>query len=113
MTASIDLLARAAARYPDFSDADLCRQLSVNRTALSVARARGKLSPALAANLCRLMGENILFWTALAALENETDSYAKRKMLGMVQLMQNPYFLCLFTHLCALAGRRPAELRSA
>lgn len=62
-----------------------CKQLDVNRTALAVARARGRLSPTIAGNLARLMGMDTERWVAIAALEGEPDSWGKSKLLQKMQ----------------------------
>lgn len=62
-----------------------CRQMDVNRTALAVARARGRLSPTIAGNLARLMGMDTERWIAIAALEGEPESYGKNKLLMKMQ----------------------------
>lgn len=58
-----------------------CKQLDVNRTALAVARARGRLSPTIAGNLARLMGLDMERWIAIAAIEGEPDTYGKAKII--------------------------------
>jgi plasmid maintenance system antidote protein VapI len=80
MNASLDLLDRALKQ--NGTQADWCRELHVNRNALGIARARGRLSPTIAGNLARLLGEDPTYWTALAALEAEPDSYGRRKLLN-------------------------------
>ncbi|WP_152965001.1 hypothetical protein [Comamonas testosteroni] len=62
-----------------------CKQLDVNRTALAVARARGRLSPTIAGNLARLMGLDTERWIAIAALEGEQESWGKSKLLQNMQ----------------------------
>ena len=58
-----------------------CKQLDVNRTALAVARARGRLSPTIAGNLARLLGLDMERWIAIAAIEGEPDTYGKSKII--------------------------------
>lgn len=79
---SIDLIDKALkGPYEGMTAADWCRELEVNRTALTVAKVRGKLSPVMAGNLARLLGEDVVFWVGVAALENAEDSHPKHKVL--------------------------------
>lgn len=75
---TMDLLTEALARN---TGAFWCEQLGVNRTALAVARARGRLSPTLAGNLARLMGMDMERWIAIAAIEGEPNTYGKAKII--------------------------------
>ncbi len=79
METTMDLLDRALAQ--GMTKAQWCRNLDINRTALNVAQIRGRLSPTVAGNLARLLGEDEEKWIAIAALEAEPDSYAKSKLL--------------------------------
>lgn len=82
---TLDLLERAKRDF-EFTDAEWCRHLGVNRTALSVARLRGRLTPAVAGNLARLMGEDPSKWITIAALEAEPDNYPTRKLISVLNL---------------------------
>lgn len=66
------------------SAAHWCEQLGVSRNTLAVAKIRGRLSPTVAGNLARLLGEPIDKWIALAALEAEPASYGRDKLAGML-----------------------------
>jgi plasmid maintenance system antidote protein VapI len=80
-SASIQLLEKAFKHpYEDRSVKDWCKDLEVNRTAISIARTRGKLSPVMAGNLARLLGEDVTYWVAVAALEAAEDSHPKLKV---------------------------------
>lgn len=82
MTSTMELLNMTKApQYADVSAAEWCKQLGVNRTALHVAKARGRLSPTIAGNLARLMGEDETTWIAIAAMEAEPDTYGKAKIM--------------------------------
>lgn len=80
MQTTMDLLEKALAREPDTSSAEWCRRLGVNRTALHVARARGRLTPTTAAGLAILIGENANKWFEIASLESEPDTPMKRQI---------------------------------
>jgi len=81
---SIQLLHKALAREP--SQAFWCKQLGVSRSALAVAKMRGRLSPSIAGNLARLLAEPELEqWVAIAGLEAEPDSYGKAKILQTIE----------------------------
>lgn len=75
---TMELLDEALSRN---SGAFWCEQLGVNRTALAVARARGRLSPTIAGNLARLMGMDMERWIAIAAIEGEPNTYGKAKII--------------------------------
>lgn len=79
MDSTLTLLDKALAMNTNASE--WCRQLEVSRTALAVARSRGRLSPTIAGNLARLMGEPVEHWIAVAALEAEPESKAKHTLL--------------------------------
>ena len=51
-----------------------CDKLQMNRTALNVARNRGRLSPAIAGGLAIELGEDAQKWIVIAALEAEPES---------------------------------------
>ena len=73
-----------APQYSEMSTAEWCKQLGVNRTALHVAKARGRLSPTIAGNLARLLGDDSKEWIAIAALEGEPESYGKQKIIEYI-----------------------------
>lgn len=73
---TIELLERALAINP--SPKAWCDELKLNRTAINVARNRGRLSPVLAGNLAIKLGENPQQWIVIAALEAEQDSPSLR-----------------------------------
>lgn len=69
---TLELLERALAINP--SPKHWCDELKVARSALNVARLRGRLSPALAGGLAMKLNENPTQWVAIAALEAEPKS---------------------------------------
>ncbi len=79
MLTSIDLLNAALKHTPNQSF--WCKELGVSRNVLSTTKARGRLSPTVAANLARLLAEDEAGWTAIAGLEADPPSYARDKML--------------------------------
>jgi plasmid maintenance system antidote protein VapI len=80
MDSTMDLLNRALTER-ELSQTEWCRELQVNRTALAVAKMRGRLSPTLAGNVARLMGEDVEHWITIAALEAEPDSKGKQTLV--------------------------------
>ncbi len=85
MDQSIQLLHRALEREP--SQAFWCKQLGVSRSALAVAKLRGRLSPSLAGNLCRLLNleDELEHWVAIAGLEAEPPTYARSKIQSLLR----------------------------
>lgn len=87
MKTTMDLLDKAFSdQYKGMTAAEWCRQLQVNRTALAVSRARGRLSPTVAGNLARLLGEPVEKWVAIAALEAEPETYGQQKLMSMINV---------------------------
>jgi hypothetical protein len=60
-------------------------RLGLSRNALHSARARGQLSPALAAALAAELGENVPRWTLLAVIENERSAPLQRKLASVLR----------------------------
>lgn len=60
---------------------DWCRELGLARNALSVAKTRGHISPAIAGAIAERLNEDVDRWIAIAALESEKDSACKQRML--------------------------------
>jgi len=90
MKTTMDLLDMAfSENYKGISAAEWCRNLQVNRTALAVSRARGRLSPTVAGNLARLLGQPVEKWVAIAALEAEPNTYGKNKLMSIVNVWSN------------------------
>jgi hypothetical protein len=50
------------------------KDLNITRATLSMAKARNRLSPALAGNFAIELGEDAEHWIAVAAIEAEPDS---------------------------------------
>ena len=63
---------------------DICAALGVNRTALSVARLRGRLTPILAGGIADMIGEDVKHWVAIAAIEAEPKTKQRDYLLSMV-----------------------------
>lgn len=80
---TLELLDRAGAL--PMSEADLCRTLGLSRGALSAARGRGRLSPAVAATLAAELGDDPAHWTLVAVRENERSAPMRRKLDAIIQ----------------------------
>ena len=85
MLTSLDLFAKAMAHTPN--QAFWCRELGLKRNTLSAAKARGRLSPTIAATLATLLHEDATAWTAIAGLEAEPPSRARDKMLTQLRTL--------------------------
>lgn len=84
---TMHLLHQALAQDPNAST--WARHLGLSRAALSIARARGRLSPTVAGNLARLLGEDVDKWVVIAALEAEPASYGLDKVRSMVRALNS------------------------
>lgn len=73
------------------SGAEWGRRLGISRTALHAARNRGQVSPAIAFCLAEELGENALYWQAIATAEGEKDSAAKARMLARLAKMEHTF----------------------
>jgi hypothetical protein len=82
MPTTMQLLDRALATDP--SAAEWCRKLGVSRTAIAVAKTRGRLSPTLAGGIATQLGEDPKEWITVAALEAEPDTPAKRQLMKRI-----------------------------
>jgi hypothetical protein len=71
MTQTIELLDKALAQK---TASEWARVFNVSPSAITNARARGRLSPTLAGNLAIELGEDPGHWVEVAALEAEPDS---------------------------------------
>ena len=58
--------------------ADISREFGLNQRALSIAKSRGKLSPAIAGALALSLGEPAEKWIVIAALEAERETTCKQ-----------------------------------
>lgn len=80
MPRTLDLLEKAAAKEPHTSNAEWCRRMGVQRTAINVAINRGHLAPLLAGNLARVIGEDPVKWILLAVFETAPDGAPKKAL---------------------------------
>lgn len=83
---SLDLLQRALETVE--SERDLSRKLGLGSTALNNAKARGHLSPGLAAALSVHLGEDetqAARWCLLAVAESERSAKLRPKLQAIVQ----------------------------
>ena len=85
MQSSINLIGKALS---ELSGAEWGRRLGINRSALHIARTRGQLSPSLAFCIAEELGENALYWQAIAAAEGEKESAARDRMIASLQKME-------------------------
>lgn len=78
MQSTMNLLDAALAQKPA---ARWTEELRLSRGALSAAKVRGHLSPAIAGALADKLGDDPQKWIVIAALESEKDSACKDTML--------------------------------
>lgn len=72
MQTTMDLYEKALKFQP--SAEAWCKDLGLSKSALAVAKHRGRLAPAVAGTLAIKLGENPAQWIAIAALEAEPAS---------------------------------------
>jgi len=93
MDSTMNLLERAlaAARTndPNISEAAFTRSFGLERTAISVARNRGNLSPVVAGQIAASLGEDVEHWIAVAAIESAKPSEAKSRLARMLNRARN------------------------
>lgn len=87
MKSTMELYEKAMAKTP--SAKFWCDQMGVSRNVLAVAKIRGRLSPTVAGNLARLLGEPVDDWIVVAALEGEPATQARSKLLHTVKAFHN------------------------
>lgn len=81
MTKTIELLDRYATAHPDQSMRQLSVTLGFNPTTLGTAKCRGALSPTVAGMIARAVGEDVMYWVAIAGLEAEKQSPKRDQLL--------------------------------
>ena len=74
MTKTIELLDKYATAHPAQSMRQLSMTLGFNPTTLGTAKSRGQLSPTVAGMIARAVGEDVMYWVAIAGLEAEKQS---------------------------------------
>lgn len=79
MQTTQDLLTKALTIH---SAAKWAETLDLTRQTFANAKRRGRLSPVLAGNIAINLGENPKEWIAIAAMEAEPESEAKRALLA-------------------------------
>jgi len=57
--------------------------LGINRATLSIAKTKGRLSPTLAGAIAAELGENVMQWVAIAAMEAEPETPLARKIRNL------------------------------
>lgn len=83
MQTTMDLLNKAMATG-EMNASQWCENLKMSRSALAVAKTRGRLSPTIAGNLARMVGEDATKWIAIAALEADPDTYGKEALIKVI-----------------------------
>lgn len=78
MESTMQLLRQALAINP--KQYFWCEQLSISKHSIAVAKNRGRLSPVIAGNLAKLLGEDVTHWIAVAAMEAEPDTPSKKRL---------------------------------
>lgn len=76
--------------------ASIARLIGLNPNALSVAKERGRLSPAAAAALAAYLGEPVSRWTLAAVIEGERSAPLRRKLAETLRAI---------SYLCTHSGR--------
>ena len=75
MQTTVELLGKA---LESGRAASISRELGLNQRAISTAKRRGKLSPAIAGALALSLGEPAEKWIVIAALEAERETPCKQ-----------------------------------
>lgn len=86
MPSTLELLSAALKKQ---RAAQWCRELNITEAALSTAKKRGRLSPTLAGSFAIKLGENPIFWSAVAAYEAEPESPLKHLLDPYIESQQS------------------------
>ncbi len=78
MTKTLDLLDRAVAKFK--SERAMSMALGFSPATMNTARSRGHLSPTVAGLIAQELGEDEMFWIALAAVEGERPSAQRDRL---------------------------------
>ena len=81
MEKTLDLLEKAMQAYEGKSQREISVALGFGPTTLGTAKTRGKLSPTAAGLLAEKLGEDAVYWTAIAGLESERASKARDSLI--------------------------------
>jgi hypothetical protein len=87
MQTTIDLLNRALSTAK--SERELARTLNLSTGALGMAKKRGRVSPTIAAQLAARVGEPVMEWTCIAAIEAEPDAPGVKALRQFVSRIRN------------------------
>jgi len=82
MKTTMELFSKALEFQP--SAEAWCKDLGLSRSALAVAKHRGRLAPAVAGGIAIKLGENPMQWIAIAAMEAEPESSNKKRLMDCV-----------------------------
>ena len=85
---SLDLL-DSAIKKTGMSERGLSRELGLSSSALSVARHKGNLSPAIAATLAEHIGEDVAKWTLTAVAEAERGTSLKARVARLAETINS------------------------
>ncbi|REM69247.1 hypothetical protein DSI38_01760, partial [Mycobacterium tuberculosis] len=83
MQTTMQLFERALSHH---KQAEWARLLNLTEAALSQAKKRGRLSPTMAGSIATQLGENPTQWIAIAAIEAEPDSPAKKALVRALNI---------------------------
>lgn len=72
------------------SERELCRNLGLGETTLAMAKKRGHLSPTVAALVAASLGEDEIYWTAIAGLESDKANPHKARLIR--RMLRKSYF---------------------
>jgi hypothetical protein len=92
MGKTMELLNRALEMQP--SAEQWCKELKLSRSALAVAKHRGRLAPGVAGAIAIKLGENPIQWIATAAMEAEPESPIKDRLLKQLTSLYKKLSRC-------------------
>lgn len=88
MQSTMNLLAEALKVKPA---SKWTEELNLSKGAISAAKTREHLSPAIAGALAEKLGKNVEGWVFIAAVESEKDSACKERMLRRASRITSLY----------------------
>lgn len=88
MKNTLDLLNHAK-KSLSLSERALSMRLGRSPTNLTTSKQKGSLSPILAGKLAELVGEDVKFWMAAAAIESEPKSPETDHLRRLIQSARN------------------------
>ena len=85
MKQSIELLYKFQGKN---SDSEASAKIGCAKATIGMARKAGRLSPELSAKIAEILGENPVFWMAVAAAEAYTEP-KRSELLGVIDMEKN------------------------